>query len=93
MPLVHWLTRDADIHAATHAPYRELEEIPALSHGDRDTGNLLIQGDNLDALKALLPYYDADGGGLRSPLIRTAKRLSWSAAISPAGARSGFIGS
>ena len=27
------------------------------SHGDRDTGNLLIQGDNLNALKALLPYY------------------------------------
>lgn len=27
------------------------------SHGDRDTSNMLIQGDNLDALKALLPYY------------------------------------
>ena len=57
MPLLHWLTRDADIHAATHAPYRLLEEARDLSHGDRDTGNMLIQGDNLDALKALLPYY------------------------------------
>lgn len=57
MPLLHWLTRDADIHAATHAPYRLLEESPDLSHGCSDTGNLLIQGDNLDALKALLPYY------------------------------------
>ena len=57
MPLLHWLTRDADIHAATHAPYRLLEEFRDLSHGDRDTGNMLIQGDNLDALKALLPYY------------------------------------
>lgn len=57
MPLLHWLTRDADIHAATHAPYRLLEETPDLSHGDRNTGNMLIQGDNLDALKALLPYY------------------------------------
>jgi len=38
-------------------PYRLLEEAPDLSHGDRDTGNMLIQGDNLDALKALLPYY------------------------------------
>ena len=25
--------------------------------GDADTGNLLIQGDNLEALKALLPFY------------------------------------
>jgi adenine-specific DNA-methyltransferase len=57
MPLLHWLTRNTDIHVATQAPYRLLEEVPELSHGDRDTGNLLIQGDNLDALKALLPYY------------------------------------
>lgn len=57
MPLLHWLTRDDDIHAATHAPYRLLEQVAAHSHGDSDTGNMLIQGDNLDALKALLPYY------------------------------------
>lgn len=57
MPLLHWLTRDEDIHRATHAPYRLLEEVPDLSLGDRDSGNMLIQGDNLDALKALLPYY------------------------------------
>jgi adenine-specific DNA-methyltransferase len=57
MPRLHWLTRDEDIHAATHTPYRLLEEVPSHSHGDRDAGNMLIQGDNLDALKALLPYY------------------------------------
>lgn len=57
MPLLHWLTRDHDIHAATQVPYRLLEESLELSHGDRNTGNMLIQGDNLDALKALLPYY------------------------------------
>src|SRR5439155_18646612 len=28
-----------------------------LSAGDADAGNLLVQGDNLLALKALLPYY------------------------------------
>jgi adenine-specific DNA-methyltransferase len=37
MPLLHWLTRDADIHAATHAPCRLLEEAPEHSNGDRDT--------------------------------------------------------
>lgn len=57
MPLLHWLTRKVDINAATHAPYRLLEEVVKHSHGDRDAGNMLIQGDNLDALKALLPYY------------------------------------
>lgn len=57
MPLLHWLTRDEDIQRAAQAPYRLLEEVPDLSYGDRDAGNMLIQGDNLDALKALLPYY------------------------------------
>ncbi len=57
MPLLHWLTREEDILRAALAPYRLLEEAPDLSNGDRDTGNMLIQGDNLDALKALLPYY------------------------------------
>jgi adenine-specific DNA-methyltransferase len=57
MPLLHWLTRDVDIHTATHTPYRLLEHVAEHSHGEPDTGNMLVQGDNLDALKALLPYY------------------------------------
>ena len=57
MPLLHWLTRDRDIHAASETPYRLLEEVRELSCGERDTANMLIQGDNLDTLKALLPYY------------------------------------
>jgi len=57
MPTLRWLTRHEDIKAAQKVPYRLLEEVPDLSYGDADTGNMLIQGDNLDALKALLPYY------------------------------------
>ncbi len=57
MPILHWLTRNEDLKAATQVPYRVLEEVPALSYGDSGTENMLIQGDNLDALKALLPYY------------------------------------
>lgn len=57
MPLINWLTRDDDIKRASRAPYRLLEEISELSYGAPDVGNMLIQGDNLDALKALLPYY------------------------------------
>lgn len=57
MPTLHWLTRDEDIQQARRAPYRLLEVVPELSAGDPNTGNMLIQGDNLEALKALLPYY------------------------------------
>lgn len=57
MPTLRWLTRDEDVRAAEKVPYRLLEEVPELGYGDRDAGNMLIQGDNLDALKALLPYY------------------------------------
>lgn len=57
MPILSWLTRDDDIRAAQRVPYRLLEEAPDLSAGDPATGNMLIQGDNLDALKALLPFY------------------------------------
>ena len=38
-------------------PYRLLEEVSDLSAGDGGAGNMLIQGDNLEALKAPLPFY------------------------------------
>ena len=57
MPTLSWLTRDADIGASSRAPWRLLEEAPELSGGAADARNMLIQGDNLEALKALLPYY------------------------------------
>ena len=57
MPTLRWLTRDDDVCAPGKVPYRLLEEVPELGHGARDAGNMLIQGDNLEALKALLPYY------------------------------------
>ncbi len=57
MPILDWMTREADVRAAAGVPYRLLEGAPALDGGDAASGNMLIQGDNLDALKALLPYY------------------------------------
>lgn len=57
MPILHWLTREEDIGRARRAPYRLLEPVAEHSYGASDTGNMLIQGDNLEALKALLPYY------------------------------------
>ena len=57
MPTLNWLTREDDINATRLAPYRLFEEAQELSAGDRDSDNMLIQGDNLQALKALLPFY------------------------------------
>lgn len=56
MPILHWLTRDRDVKAADAVPYRLLERDAALSAGAAGSGNMLIQGDNLEALKSLLPY-------------------------------------
>jgi len=57
MPTLHWLNDEEARSASGQLPYRLLEADPALSYGDAEAANLLIQGDNLDALKALLPYY------------------------------------
>lgn len=56
MPTLNWLTREADLAAAAKVPFRLLREEPELSFGTGENG-LLVQGDNLDALKALLPFY------------------------------------
>jgi len=57
MPLLSWHNRDADLTRAARTPYRLLEPVASLAYGEPDAPNMLIEGDNLDALKALLPYY------------------------------------
>ncbi|MGQ5312910.1 site-specific DNA-methyltransferase [Xanthomonas arboricola pv. corylina] len=57
MPLLNWSDRDEDLTRSALTPYRLLEPVASLSYGEVDSPNMLIEGDNLDALKALLPYY------------------------------------
>ena len=57
MPKLDWLTRPEDEKVAASVPYRLLEPVAEHSYGDEQTENMLIQGDNLEALKALLPFY------------------------------------
>ena len=57
MPILNWLTREEDVQAATRVPFRLLEGSSSLSAGDPHSENILVQGDNLEALKALLPFY------------------------------------
>ncbi|MBP6752783.1 MAG: site-specific DNA-methyltransferase [Alicycliphilus sp.] len=57
MPTLDWLNRATAFTTASEVPYRLLDSVSA--HGDaaQAANNLLIQGDNLEALKALLPFY------------------------------------
>jgi adenine-specific DNA-methyltransferase len=57
MPTLNWLNDDEARKTSAHIPYRLLEADASLSFGTAETENMLIQGDNLEALKALLPYY------------------------------------
>jgi len=57
MPTLNWIGKEAVVKHHKDVPYRLIEPVPELSCGDPNSGNLIIQGDNLHALKALLPRY------------------------------------
>jgi adenine-specific DNA-methyltransferase len=67
MPTLNWIGKQAVVKHHKEVPFRLLEPLPELSlpspagrgaggEGDHG-GNLIVQGDNLHALKALLPRY------------------------------------
>ncbi|HNT25899.1 MAG TPA: site-specific DNA-methyltransferase [Anaerolineales bacterium] len=57
MPSLNWIGKSAVVAHHKQVPFRLLKCRADLSVGDPQSGNLLVQGDNLEALKALLPYY------------------------------------
>ncbi|MDX1914046.1 MAG: site-specific DNA-methyltransferase [Methylophilus sp.] len=57
MPTLNWIGKEAVVKHHKEVPYRLLESIAELSVGEPHSGNLIVQGDNLHALKALLPRY------------------------------------
>ncbi|WP_028917738.1 site-specific DNA-methyltransferase [Pseudoxanthomonas sp. J35] len=57
MPTLNWIGKEAVVKHHKDVPFRLLEPVPELSCGDANSGNLIVQGDNLHALKALLPRY------------------------------------
>ena len=57
MPTLQWIGKEAVKAHLAELPARQLRRMPALSCGDSDSGNLLVEGDNLHALTALLPHY------------------------------------
>lgn len=61
MPTLNWMGKEKVVNHHRDVPYRVLERVPEKgvldSHGS-DCGNMVIHGDNLEALKALLPEYE-----------------------------------
>jgi adenine specific DNA methylase Mod len=58
MPSLNWIGKDAVIRHHKEVPFRLLEADAGRSClVEENSGNLIVQGDNLHALKALLPRY------------------------------------
>jgi adenine-specific DNA-methyltransferase len=58
MPTLKWISKEKVISHHFDVPFRTL--VPSYSFGDEKAAkdNLIIHGDNLEALKALLPQYE-----------------------------------
>ena len=63
MPTLNWIGKDKVISHHNEVPYRMLERKYSYGNGketseDNGSQNMIIHGDNLEALKALLPKYE-----------------------------------
>lgn len=56
MPSLNWIGKEAVANHDKEVPFRLLKKIKTASVGETSQ-NLIIHGDNLEALKALMPYY------------------------------------
>lgn len=56
MATLNWIGKDAVVNHDKEVPFKLLEKVSSSSVG-QDSKNLLVQGDNLEALKALMPFY------------------------------------
>ena len=56
MPTLEWIGKEKVINHHQEVPFRVLEK--QYAYGDDDSENMIIRGDNLEALKALLPRYE-----------------------------------
>ena len=57
MPVLEWIGKDKVINHHLEVPYRVLER--QYTYGNCESSeNMIIHGDNLEALKSLLPLYE-----------------------------------
>ena len=58
MPTLHWIGKEAVIEHHHEVPFRTLDKKYTYPTADNSSENKIICGDNLEALKALLPEYE-----------------------------------
>ena len=56
MPTLNWIGKDTVVNHDKEVPFKLLKKVKSHSIGE-NSKNLIIHGDNLEALKALMPYY------------------------------------
>jgi len=56
MPSLNWIGKEAVVNHDKEVPFKLLRKVKSSSVGE-NSQNLIIHGDNLEALKALMPYY------------------------------------
>ncbi len=56
MATLNWIGKEAVANHDKEVPFKLLEKVPAASVG-KESKNLIVHGDNLEALKALMPFY------------------------------------
>jgi adenine-specific DNA-methyltransferase len=56
MATLNWIGKEAVVNHDKDVPFKLLEKVASASVG-KESKNLIIQGDNLEALKALMPFY------------------------------------
>jgi len=57
MPMLNWMGREKAAKATKDVVMKILREEKSLGYGNAAKDNILVHGDNLEALKALLPFY------------------------------------
>jgi adenine-specific DNA-methyltransferase len=65
MPTLNWIGKDKIVNHHQDVPYRVLEHQYGFTEkgkqkNETESGNIIIEGDNLEALKTLLPTYEGN---------------------------------
>ena len=56
MPTLEWIGKDKVVNHHQQVPYKTL--VPKYTYNAEQSDNMIIKGDNLEALKALLPRFE-----------------------------------
>lgn len=74
MPTLNWIGKDAVVTHHQQIPFHLLKDVADLASGDPGSGNLIVQGDNLLALK-----WDADP--ITTASAEIAMALPWNSVL------------